>query len=143
MSRRRLDGSIDRERERLFEMTSQISIPESWPSVPFDAASLPPGGDRRSSPRRPFPYTQRMAICRDSRISAEDGFQFVRCNDISTMGISFFFPTEPNFSQCVIELEILGIYVLLDVVYSMEVPKENAWLVACQFRDRAASNVFA
>ncbi len=62
---------------------------------------LPPGefGDRRSRPRRAYPYGQRMACVINGRMPKIEEFREVQCRDLGAGGFSFFAerpPKEPN-----------------------------------------------
>lgn len=95
--------------------------------------------ERRRYPRRPYRCIQRIAACQEFVYPAGADFHPVRCNDISQGGISFFYPQQPPFARCVIELGPPRILMFAQLVYTLEVPGENAWLVACEFKGRAAA----
>ena len=117
-------------------MSSDSSLPASRRASGQIISDLPESGDIRTSPRRPYKCIQRIAVCQDFAFPPEEAFQPIRCNGISMGGISFFYPTAPTFSKCVIELGSLGIFMLAEVVSTLETISGNGWLVACEFRGR-------
>lgn len=58
--------------------------------------------DRRSTPRRPFPYLQVIAPVLDGRLPDRGMFREVRCHDISTGGFSYLSPAEPRHTEIVV-----------------------------------------
>jgi hypothetical protein len=79
----------------------------SEPQTPESLVSLigaTDAGDRRESERHSFPAVQRIAPCRGTAVPTEADFQLVRCHDLSTSGISFYWPTAPNFDQVIVAL---------------------------------------
>jgi hypothetical protein len=61
--------------------------------------------DRRRSERHSFPATQRVAPCgKNGAMAVDEDFQVVRCHDLSTSGISFYWPTTPKFDHVIVAL---------------------------------------
>lgn len=86
---------------------SAAAAPDMAPGTPSDPSpaedalqnarpfqQLPPGvfGDRRSRPRRAYPYVQLMAPYSNGQLPPPDQFREVQCRDIGAGGFSFFAP---------------------------------------------------
>src|SRR5436305_2450065 len=64
--------------------------------------------ERRGAKRFRFPVVQFMAQYDRNGLPSRYDFQQVRCQDISTSGISFFWPRIPDFEYIVIGLDTSG-----------------------------------
>ncbi len=100
--------------------------------------SEPQGAERRQAERHPYECIQRIAACEGETVPDAAEFHEVQCHDISTSGISFFYPTEPNFNRVVIELGTPPIFVFAAVIYMMSVPDREGYLVGCEFAGRVS-----
>jgi hypothetical protein len=60
--------------------------------------------DRRNTARHAFPTVQRVAPCRGTAVPTDADFHLVRCHDLSTSGISFYWPSSPDFDQVIVAL---------------------------------------
>jgi hypothetical protein len=94
----------------------------------------------RSSPRKIYPFHQRVAPMHGGLRPSTDEYFNVECNDISQGGISFYLKRPPGCDRFAI---VLGqkpkLTVLVGrVVYSKEVDRDGQpmYLVGCQFIDR-------
>jgi hypothetical protein len=95
--------------------------------------------ERRGAKRFSFPVVQMMAHYDRNGLPSRDRFQQVRCQDISSSGISFFWPRIPEFEYIVINLETSGppIHVTARVTSVRPVPNQpGQLLVGCQFTGR-------
>lgn len=65
---------------------------------------LPPGvyGERRSRPRRAYPYAQLIAPIVDGKLPPANEFREVQCRDIAAGGFSFFAPAAIKESDLVV-----------------------------------------
>jgi len=63
-----------------------------------------PHDERRSVPRQNFRAQESVAPYADARIPRISEFRRVPCIDISTQGIAFIWPTEPDFHHVVVAL---------------------------------------
>lgn len=95
------------------------------------------GTERRQVPRRPYRGVQRIAACDNGNQPPADAFHVVQCNDISTGGISFFYPVAPPFKKLVIELGAPPIYMFAEIVYLLERPHRPR-LVGCEFKGQSS-----
>jgi hypothetical protein len=93
--------------------------------------------DRRRSERHSFPATQRVVPCgRNGAATVDADFQLVRCHDLSTSGISFYWPTAPKFDHVIVALAGPKgtTRVLANVVFSGLQPGEPPeYLIGCRF----------
>jgi len=96
--------------------------------------------ERRRSPRREYPYRQRIAPCRGGSLPAPEDFIEVVCRDISAGGFSFLVEKPPNFKDLVIALgtppHVTHLAAEVRRVVEMEADGEKQFLVGCQFRGR-------
>jgi PAS domain S-box-containing protein len=97
-------------------------------------------GNRREFPRKPYPYIQRIAPWSGGRLPPQRTFVEVLCRDISSTGVSFFFPRRPNFDRLVVSLGPTDkkVYVIAEVrhVANINVDGRPAFAVGCQFLAR-------
>ena len=103
-----------------------------------DAAEIP-GEDRRGAKRFSFGAVQLMAQYDRNGLPSRDRFRHVRCQDLSTSGISFLWPHIPDFEYIVIALETSGppIHVTARVTSVRPAPSQpGQLLVGCQFTGR-------
>jgi PAS domain S-box-containing protein len=108
---------------------------------PFEKTPHDPvGHERRSSPRRAYPYFQRIAPFQSGRTPAADQFRKVPFRDISSGGISFLLRCKPDFQRLVIELGRGGrlAYLAAEIVWVRQVQEGDAtsFLVGCKFTGR-------
>ncbi|HEV3415339.1 MAG TPA: PilZ domain-containing protein [Pirellulales bacterium] len=99
-------------------------------------ASASDGHERRGAKRFPFQVLQFMAQYDRTGMPSRDRFQQVRCQDLSTSGVSFLWPRIPDFEYIVIGLETAGppIHVTARVTSVRPAPNEpGQLLVGCQF----------
>jgi PilZ domain len=122
--------------------TALSVAPESLPAETQTAASLVAlmGGsdnaDRRESQRHSFPAVQRVAPCRGTAVPTEADFHLVRCHDLSTSGISFYWPTSPNFDQVIVALASPKgtTRVLARVMFhGPQAGQQGQYLIGCRF----------
>jgi hypothetical protein len=96
--------------------------------------------DRRRAERHSFPAMQRIAPCgKNGALSVEEDFQLVRCHDLSTSGISFYWPTSPKFDHVIVALASQKgtTKVLAHVVFCGKQPGEpGEYLIGCRFLRR-------
>lgn len=102
----------------------------------------PPGrgnSERRHARRYTYRATQFLAPYSRGGLPADGDFREVRCQDLSTGGIAFYWPTAPDFDDVVIQLgtrrsPIFVTAHITSVRPSGETPDEV--LVGCQFTGR-------
>lgn len=103
--------------------------------------------ERRLSPRRAYPYFQKIAPVSHGRLPAKEQFREVPFRDISSGGVSFLLWYEPDFQQLVVELG-RGRHVArlsADVVWVRRVRDgdSDSFLVGCKFTGRVDDRVDA
>jgi PAS domain S-box-containing protein len=100
--------------------------------------------EHRSSPRRAYPYFQKIAPAPDARLPAREQFREVPCRDISSGGLSFLLWYEPDFQHLVVELGRGRRVARLsaEVVWFRRVRDGDSYsfLVGCKFTGRVAEN---
>jgi len=96
--------------------------------------------DRRRSPRRDYPYRQRIAPCQGGSLPGPEDFVEVVCRDISAGGFSFLTEEPPDFTDLVIALgrppHVTHLAAGVRWVEEMEDDGKKQFLVGCQFRGR-------
>lgn len=95
----------------------------------------PDFSERRSNPRFAYPMVQAMAPCSQDG-SAGSKFRLARCYDISQNGISFLWPSRPDFTSLIVRLASPrgSIHVEARVVRCRSLAElNNEFLVCCQF----------
>jgi hypothetical protein len=92
--------------------------------------------------RHPFSATQFVAAVIPGLPTREKSFRQVLCNDISTDGISFFWPTCPHFRHVYVALGRKPnlTWIKARVCHHRKTDRqEGEYLVGCEFLARAAS----
>jgi hypothetical protein len=130
----------------LATMTSTPSSNVAPPEGVADAvervvAGLPEAGanERRSAKRFQFPVVQCMAQYDRTGLPSRDRFQPIRCQDISTTGISFYWPRIPDFEYVVVGLDTADACIHLTARITSVRPapdQPGQLLVGCQFTGR-------
>ncbi len=103
------------------------------------AAGRPGAAERRRARRYSYPATQLLAPYDHGGLPTADQFREVRCQDISTGGIAFYWPTEPDFDDLVIQLGTRRSPIFVTArVTSMRPSGEptGELLIGCQFTGR-------
>ncbi|HEX4146345.1 MAG TPA: PilZ domain-containing protein [Pirellulales bacterium] len=109
---------------------------------PHDAPSLVAlisATERRESQRHAFPAVQRVAPCRGTAVPTDNDFHLVRCHDLSTSGISFYWPTSPDFDQVIVALVSPKgtTRVLARVMFhGPQAGQQGQYLIGCRFLRR-------
>ncbi len=92
---------------------------------------------RSASERHSFPAMQRVAPCgKNGAVADDEDFSLVRCHDLSTSGISFYWPTPPKFDHVIVALASPKgtTRVLAHVVFAGQQPERaGEYLVGCRF----------
>ena len=118
-------------------MTEKESFEESIEE--FVDAVASDGQDRRQSQRFAYTVVQNMAPYDGKKLPTSDMFRQVQCHDLSTGGISFIWPHDPEFEQVVIKLTAgqRTLYVVARVVSRRPLDEsKRRFLVGCRFLDR-------
>jgi PilZ domain len=105
----------------------------------IDGAPVGGSQERRGAKRFAFPVVQMMAQYDRTGLPSRDRFQQVRCQDLSSSGISFLWPQIPDFEYIVISLETSGPPIHLTARVTSVRPAPNQpgeLLVGCQFTGR-------
>ncbi|OHB84328.1 MAG: hypothetical protein A2V98_23790 [Planctomycetes bacterium RBG_16_64_12] len=97
--------------------------------------------ERRRHPRRSFPYSQWVAPVLGEELPAEEEFQEIECNDISSGGFSFLLPKPPQSDTFVAALGIPPRLTYLTAhithVTRLERDGQPMYLVGCRYMGRA------
>ncbi len=105
-----------------------------------DIIAATSGAELRSSPRKQYQYSQRIAPMHGGLLPAKDEYFNVECNDISQGGISFYLRRPPGCEYFAIVLGQKPMVTVLvaKVVYSKAVEHNGTRmiLVGCKFIDR-------
>jgi hypothetical protein len=97
------------------------------------------GNERRGAKRFQFPVVQCMAQYDRTGLPSRDRFQPIRCQDLSTSGVSFFWPQIPDFEYVVIGLDTDDSLIHLSARVTSVRPapdQPGQLLVGCQFTGR-------
>jgi len=111
---------------------------------PFQA--LPPGvfGDRRSRPRRAYPYVQLIAPIVDDELPPIHEFREVQCRDIGAGGFSFFSPKVPKELNFVVAFGAGDSLTYLTARQIHLTPTsrsgQSAYIVGCRYTGRTKYN---
>ncbi len=95
--------------------------------------------ERRSSSRWSYPAVQPLAPYGHWGFPHADMFQYVRCHDLSTGGVSFLLPEPPQFEFAVIGLGVAPhlVYFVIRKMYCRQSESHaGQYLVGCQFLQR-------
>lgn len=115
-----------------------IVAPDGSPSSPPPA---PVGRDRRTQPRKPYPYQQMIAPMIGKRLPSRNEFAPVTCHDISPGGFSFMAQTPPESDEFVVALGCGATltYVIAQVAHMrrFEQDGDRRFLVGCNYVGRA------
>lgn len=107
--------------------------------VVLEASGSP---EKRGEQRHSFSMVQRISPCYRDACLANNAYQGVHCYDLSTHGISFYWPSKPAFSIALISLELpAGKFVIkAQVVHVQEVDSQTGeHVVGCRFLERVSS----
>lgn len=126
----------DRGRGKMSEVSTQ---PEPAPSATLPGPPDPKtqGRDRRQYERHRYQFAQLLAPFRGDTPPNQDELREVRCVDLSAGGLSFFWPTEPDFEFAIVGLgkPPALIYMRLQVLRSVPSPSaDGLLLIAGRFR---------
>lgn len=98
------------------------------------------GAELRSSPRRHYPYCQRIAPVTSQRLPAKEEFFSVWCKDLSSGGFSLYLDSPPAFRHLVVALgpSPREKHLRAEVVHVQPVARDGRelYLVGCRFVDR-------
>jgi len=93
--------------------------------------------ERRTRPRRDFPWTQRVAPYAGDKLPPPEAFQEVLCRDITSAGFSFWLPEQPTFGFVIVALGLGDEpkYLAARVIHTTQTRRggQSIFLVGCQF----------
>jgi hypothetical protein len=96
--------------------------------------------ERRGRDRKNFPTVQMIAPYANGQLPTRDQFRPVRCQDLSTGGMAFFFEKVPDFEHLVVALssnsQVIHLTAVVAHCKSVEVADETLVLVGCRFLGR-------
>jgi PAS domain S-box-containing protein len=99
-----------------------------------------PFTERRSRPRRPYPYHQLIAPVLAGQLPPRNAFVHIRCHDIASGGFSFSSPTPPTVDSYVVALGNPPslTYLVAQVVHVTRVERngQRSFLVGCTYTGR-------
>jgi hypothetical protein len=91
--------------------------------------------ERRRGPRHPYQCTQLLAPYNGRELPRQEDFTWAECQNLSTRGLSFFWPRPPSFERVVVALGgAPSILLVARVVHFVPVGKQ--FLCGCQFERR-------
>jgi hypothetical protein len=92
-------------------------------------------GERRNGPRHPYKCMQLLAPYNGAGLPRQQDFSWVECRNLSTRGLSFFWPEPPAFKRIVMALgEAPFIFVVGRLVHA--VAEGEQVLCGCEFESR-------
>lgn len=110
------------------------------PAPPSVSPAGSTGRDRRHSPRRTYPYFQKIAPIFGGTIPPRRRFFEVQCRDLSAGGMAFYIDRPPDFDTLVIELgtppEEKHVTARVMRVAKIEDEGRKRYLVGCRFTGR-------
>ena len=91
-------------KEELDSLMARVESGEAGPGGSNPFKRLPDGvhKDRRTRPRRSYPYAQLIAPMIDNKRPQPSAFREVRCRDIAAGGFSYLSPDKPDYQELVI-----------------------------------------
>ena len=96
--------------------------------------------ERRSSARHGYDCTQTIAPYDGENTPDPSAYLQVECRDISTNGVSFYFPTKPSFQSIAVLLKGTEepLHLVAKVVNSRPIDSDerSQYLIGCQFTGR-------
>jgi hypothetical protein len=102
--------------------------------------------DRRDEARRAYPVSQAVAFHHEGELPAADEFRMVMCKDISTSGISFYYPAAPMADHCTLALgrepNVLAVTAKV-VHYGPFLGPDGEWLIGCRFVKKVAGQALS
>ena len=108
---------------------------------PFAAMPATLHAERRTRPRRSYPYSQMIAPVVDGQLPDLGEFVEVRCNDIAAGGFSYISPTPPSHEMLVVALGVLPkvTHLIAQVAHVTRTEEEGrrVYLVGCSYIGRA------
>ena len=125
-------------------LAAAVPGPGQAPVYAFQA--LPPGvfGDRRSRPRRAYPYVQLIAPIVDDELPPIHEFREVQCRDIGAGGFSFFSPKVPKELNFVVAFGAGDSLTYLTARQIHLTPTsrsgQSAYIVGCRYTGRTKYN---
>jgi len=100
-----------------------------------------PAAERRTRPRRSYPYRQKIAPIIEGNLPELDKFRGIQCNDIAAGGFSFVCKTPPASDTLVVELGAPPkfSYLIAQVAHVTRVEKDGQrqFVVGCNYVGRA------
>src|SRR5262245_25479536 len=92
-------------------------------------------GERRNGPRHPYKCTQLLAPYNGGPLPRQREFSWVECKNLSSRGLSFFWPEPPAFEQVVVALGgVPFIFLVARIVHFGQ--EGDHFLCGVQFRKR-------
>ena len=92
-------------------------------------------GERRDGPRHPYKCTQLVAPYNGGAMPRQQEFSWVECKNLSSRGLSFFWPEPPPFKRIVVALGgVPFIFMVSRIVHFAE--EGDHFICGCQFERR-------
>ena len=116
--------------------------PASSAPKPFQSLEEGPGSERRTKPRRAYPYKQLVGVVRNGKLPGRADFKEVQCRDISAGGFSFFSDTILEEKSLVVAFgsgDAL-IYLLAEALHNRPIVENgrNVYIVGFRYTGRAS-----
>ena len=138
----RAEAASANARQMFAELQERIQLGEQAMDASHLARRLPPGVEveRRSRPRREYPYLQLVAPLRGKHAPTDDMFAEMLCHDISSRGFAFITTKKPDYDKVVVAFGTAPtiVYLIADVRHATPKPgtKPQQYIVGCRYTGR-------
>ena len=112
---------------------TQVLTEQEVSEVRESAEESTAAAERRASKRLAFSVVPSMATYNGSELPRKAAFGKVLCQDISTSGISFIVPHQPDFDHAVIALGMPPRLIYVSARITNVRPATKGFLVGCSF----------
>jgi PAS domain S-box-containing protein len=133
-------AALSEARHETERLSAELRQERSQPAGarPFQALLDSPEADRRSKPRRAYPYKQLIAPLVGNDLPPRSAFQEVLCHDISASGFSFFAPRPPaqEFVMAAFGCGPALTYLTAQVVHCRRTADGSKFSVGCRYTSR-------
>jgi PAS domain S-box-containing protein len=144
--KKQLETLLEQSKKTLEKLRSEgVSIDGEKPGEQAEATPFARinenGSERRSKPRRNFPYIQLIAPIKNGQLPQRTAFREIRCRDIAAGGFSFLTAELPAEKELVVAFGVGTnlTFLTAKVVHSAEEVRDGKklYLIGCQYTGRA------